>query len=96
MVIDNIVNIPAMQEPDIRIKKKNEAENRRPVEESEKGNQLELNFHRDGTEGNKAIERSEKSILVEESIYNSTGKLTGDPELHRKTDDGNAGIDIVV
>ena len=96
MVIDNVVNIPAMQEPDIRIKKKNEAENRRPVEESEKGNQLELNFHRDGTEGNKAIERSEKSILVEESIYNSTGKLTSNPELHRKTDDGNAGIDIVV
>ena len=96
MVIDNVVNIPAMQEPDIRIKKKNEAENRRPVEESEKGNQLELNFHRDGTEGNKAIERSEKAILIEESIYNSTGKLTSNPELHRKTDDRNAGIDIVV
>jgi hypothetical protein len=96
MVIDSVINIPAMQEPDIRIKKKNEAENPRPVEESEKGNHLELNFRRDGTEGNKAIERSEKAIAAEGSIYNSTGKLSSNPEMHRKTDDTTAGIDIVV
>ena len=95
MIIDNLVNIPVAQEPDVRIKRKNEVEGQRPVEESEKGNNLGLNFKNEENEKRIIAEDSRIRGEIEEGVYNSTGKLSNEmeagPEIKK-----DSNIDLIV
>ncbi len=98
MLIDNVANVPVTQEPDTRVKKKNEVENQRPIEESEKGNNLELNFNKDEAKDIKTAERAERKADMELGTYDSTGKLSSENNRGVEQDNNvNSGsIDMIV
>lgn len=97
MIIDNMVNMPTMQEPDIRIKKKNELEDQRPIEESEKSNDLELNFREDRPEAVKtAADAPEKRDESAGETYNEAGRLSSETQAKQEADPKNRSIDMIV
>lgn len=97
MIIDNMVTMPAMQEPDIRIKKKNELEDQRVIEESEKSNDLELNFREDRPEEVKtAADDPEKKAEGTGETYNEAGRLSNETRENQNTAQKNRTIDLIV
>ena len=96
MIIDSMVAIPAMQESDIRIKKKNELEDQRPIEESDKSNDLELDFREDKTEAAKTEDGMERKNDGVGDVYNEDGRLLRESDMKQETDQENRSIDMII
>ena len=81
MIIDTLASMPAPQDGDIKMKKRDEVEEFKPIQESEESNNPELDFNKEenvkvrtGDEFN----GPDKKEDLGKDIYNASGKLLRD------------------
>ena len=98
MIVDSLASIPVTQDPDIRIKRKSEVEDQRSIEETEKGNDLELNFNRNKSQDvESARQPDEADDSVEVKIYNAKGRISDtDNGSQGNNPDTENGLDLIV
>jgi hypothetical protein len=98
MIVDNLASLPIVQGPDIRVRKKSEAEDQRPIEETEHGNNLELNFDKNNSQQVESAQQPKKTDdAVEVKVYNAQGKIPDDDNVEPKNDPyREPGVDLIV
>ncbi|MBN1625108.1 MAG: hypothetical protein JW944_01175, partial [Deltaproteobacteria bacterium] len=71
MVIDTFASMPATQETDIKVKKRSDAEDLNPIEESGESNSPELDFNKEEI----ANSRAEDTVRDAGETYGAKGHL---------------------
>ncbi|MFC1866721.1 hypothetical protein ACFL0H_01095 [Thermodesulfobacteriota bacterium] len=92
MVIDTLASMPAIQETDIKIKKRNEAEDLNSIEESGESNSPELDFNKEEI----ANRRAEDSVRDAGKTYGAKGHLARENTVEKGNNNDNGNIDIMV
>lgn len=92
MIIDASASMIVPQEIDNKSKKKDEAEEVKPVEESSESNDLKLDFNKDES----VTVRDGAEINSTGDIYSDKGELLRKTAIRENVPDENARIDIFV
>lgn len=92
MIIDTSASMIVPQEIDNKSKKKDEAEDVKPVEESSESNNSKLDFNKDEA----ATVRGRAEIKSTGDIYSDKGELQGKPAIRQNIPNENVNIDIFV
>ena len=96
MIIDTHASMLIPQEMDIRIRKKNEAQDLRPIEDTGNSNSPELDFNKEEPTEVNSPDTPIEAGDIREDIYSARGKLSRESEIGKDNDYDNRNIDIIV
>ena len=96
MIVDSLASVPIAYEVDSRVKKKNEEQDLRSIEEPDQGNNLELDLKREEPPELSTSELPAEEMDIRGKMYGAGGKLLRDREVEQNQDYENTNIDLIV
>lgn len=96
MFIDSLAGVIPPQTADVKLEKKEQTDQPRPIVGSEKSQDSKLEMSKQNLSKKNAMKPKERERVLRAAIYNPRGSFSGDPPVELENTSQSESLDLVV